>query len=97
MKRTIGRHDQIGFEPVSVLAHELGDMRTADLFLALEQEDHIAGQFAIDRKMRFERQQLCEVLALVVANASRIDAAVADGRLKGRTLPKFEGSGGCTS
>ena len=90
MEWPIGRDDQVGFEPVGVLAHEFGDMRTADLFLALKQEDHVAGQLAIDRKVRFERQQLREVLTLVVTNAPRIDAAVANGRFEGGTLPKFE-------
>ena len=36
VERAVGCHDQIGFEPVSVLAHELGDLRTADLFLAFK-------------------------------------------------------------
>ena len=40
--------------------------------------------------MRFERQQLREVLPLVVANAPRIDATVANGRFEGWALPEFE-------
>ena len=38
----------------------------------------------------FKRQELREVLTLVVANASRVNAAVADRRLERRAIPKLE-------
>ena len=87
VERSIGGDDEIGLQPVAVLAHEIGDMRAADFLLALQQEDDVARQFAMHRQMRFDRQDLGEVLALVVADAARIDAAVADRGLEGRADP----------
>ena len=81
-----------------LLAHEIGDVRAADLLLAFEQQDDVAGQGAVDLQMRLDREDLGEVLALVVADAARINPAVADRRLEGRAeIHSSSGSGGCTS
>jgi len=73
-----------------MLAHEIGDVRAADLFLAFKQQDHIAGQAAVDLEERFDRQDLREMLPLVVGDAARKDAAVADRRLERRAVPQVE-------
>src|SRR5215218_5136707 len=84
MHRTVGRDREIRFEQVAVLAHEVGDVLTADLLLAFEQQDDIAGQAAINLEKRLDRQDLREVLALVVGDTARENAAVADRRLERR-------------
>src|SRR5689334_13706558 len=67
-----------------MLAHKVGDVRAADLLLALKQHHDIARECAVAGKQRLDRQQLREVLALVVAGAARVDPPIADGRLKRR-------------
>ena len=89
VQRPVGGDDEVGLQPVSMLGHELGDVRAADLLLALQEHDDVARQLAGDGKMRLDRHQLGEVLALVVADAAGIDPPVADGRLERRAQPRF--------
>ena len=85
--RSIGSDNEVGLQPVAVLAHEIGNVGAADFLLALQQENDVARQFAMHREMRLDGQDLGEVLALVVADAARIDPAIADRGLEGRADP----------
>ncbi len=88
--RAVGGDGEVSLQQVRIVAHEAGDMRAPDLLLALEQQDDVAGQFAVHLEMGFDRQDLGEVLALVVADAARIKPPVADCRLEGRRDPLLD-------
>ena len=76
--RPIAGHDQVDIEQIGMRAHEFGDVRRANLLLALEQDDHVAGERAIDCQQRLDRQQVGEVLPLVVAGAASVDPPIPD-------------------
>ena len=90
MARAVGCDGEVGLQQFLVSAHEAGDARAANLLLALQQQDDVAGQLAMDLEMGFDREDLGEVLALVVADAACIEATVADSRLEGRRNPFVE-------
>ncbi len=85
--RAIAGDDEVRRQFVAVLAGEDGHLRAADLLLAFEQHLDIAGQRAAYGEERFERQNLREVLPLVVAHAARVEPPVADRRLEGGREP----------
>src|SRR5579875_599205 len=70
-----------------MFAHKLRHMRTAHLFLTFEQYLDITGQCAMADHKTFQRHELRKVLALVIANATRIETTIANSRLKGRRNP----------
>ena len=78
---------EVGLEHILVLGNELGQMRAADLFLAVEDELEIHGDLAVQVTIRFVTEQIGHRLALVVGGAAAVDLAVDDGRLKGLCVP----------
>ena len=89
--RAVGGDHQVDVgEQGAVGAHAVADMGAAYLFLALQQDDDVAGQAAGDRQPRLDRQKLGQMLPLVVAHAPPPDAAVAYFRLEWRRYPGFQ-------
>jgi hypothetical protein len=74
---------QVCIQQVSMFLNKTGDMRAADLLFSFQQHEHVAGECAMDCQVRFDGQNLGEVLALIVANAASVDSPITDGRFEG--------------
>src|SRR6185437_6910674 len=88
--RPVRRDDEVGGEQTLVVANERVEARAADLLLALEHALDVDGQRAHRGKERFGNLDRQEHRALVVGDAARVDAAVAQCRRKGRALPLLQ-------
>ena len=54
--RPVGRHDEVGPEPIAVLAQEAGEAGAADLLLALEEEADVERKLAALGQKRLRHQ-----------------------------------------
>ena len=84
--RCIGNQNDVCLEHLLVVGAELVEAGRPDLFLAFEQEFHIAGQ-AVGRAHRFERLGVHEKLAFVVVRTPAPDASVLHDRFERRGAP----------
>ena len=86
----IGDQRHVGFQFLRMFGNVLGDRLAADFLLALNQELHIERKCAMHGLQGFDGLDVHVHLTLVIAGATGIDVAVADGWLKGRRVPKLQ-------
>ena len=77
-----------------VRGEEGGEVLGAQLLLALDQHPDVARERPVDREQRLDRRERREDLALVVGDAARVEAAVADLGLERRRVPELVRSRG---
>ena len=80
----VGDHDDVGGEPVGVLAQQVGQRLGRDLFLALDEEPNGDRQVVAQRP---ERAHVHGDPRLVVGRAPAVEALAADGGLERRAVP----------
>ena len=83
-------HQRLAGQFPGVLGQEVIERLGADLFLAFDQEIHIAGQIVSGLQPGLDRVDVSQMLALVVADAAGINIAAHPARLKGRRRPEVE-------
>ena len=74
----------------AVLAQEFGQVRAADLLLALDDEGEVAGQGGAGLEIGFDGLEVGEVLAFVISAAAGEEVAAFHAGFEGRGLPEFE-------
>ena len=80
----VGDHDDVGGQPVAVLAQQVGEGLGGDLLLALDEEPHGDRQVVAQRA---ERAHVHRDAGLVVGRAPAVEAVAADGGLERRGVP----------
>ena len=90
--RDLGVRNHQGFtrEFLGMLRQKSVERLRADFLFALDQEIHVARQFATGLQPGFDRVDMGKVLPLVVADAAGIDIASDPARLEGRRGPELE-------
>ncbi len=85
--RAVGDDDGVGLDVGLGLGDVAGQCVAAGLFLALQQEQDFAGQFALGLEQALDGLDVGPELAFVVGRPPAVQDAVADGRLERRGLP----------
>ena len=86
----VGNDHGAAMEFLAIGQQEAVQTLAADFLLAFDDEGEIAGERGLCGQISFDRVEMGEVLAFVVAGAAGEEGPAFDARLEGRAFPKFK-------
>src|ERR1043166_8388959 len=86
----VRNHDSVAAQFFTVLFEKRGQTGAAHFFLALDHEGDVTGQWRPRLKISFDRFEVSQVLAFVIAGATAIECSSILPRLERWRFPQFK-------